>query len=151
MATNRETRSAAGRWLRAGSLGLGLVALLGLSGCSRGGGSIGTTYEVKGQVLLANGSPLSSGRVTIVPTDPSIVPASGEIGPDGQFSLTTRTPGDGALPGDYKVRIEPAATDANPKKASKPPFPLRYIDEDSSGVKITVRAEPNRLEPIRLK
>ncbi|MDB5353014.1 MAG: hypothetical protein JWN86_4261 [Planctomycetota bacterium] len=145
----RETKKASWRTVLGAGAALGL---LGLAGCSKAGsGSIGTTYEVKGQVLLADGSPLKQGRVAFVPTDPATVPASGEIGPDGQFSLTTKTPDDGALPGEYKVRIEPAALGVDPKKAKKPPYPIKYIDEDSSTLVITVRAEPNRLEPIRLK
>ena len=128
----------------------GAAALVGLVGCSGQPTSIGSTYEVKGQVLLADGKPLTTGRVTFLPVDPKVVPASGEIGPDGQFSLTTRSPDDGALPGEYKVRIEPAAA-ANPKKPARPPFPIKYIDEDSSGLVVTVKAEPNRLDPIRLR
>jgi hypothetical protein len=107
------------------------------------------TYEVRGKVLLASGKALSEGRVTFVAADGLLPQASGDIRPDGEFTLTTRDPGDGAAPGKYKVRIEPAET-KNPRK-SRPRFPVRYVDEDSSGLAVTVRAEPNQLEPFTLK
>ena len=36
-------------------------------------------------------------------------------------------------------------------KNKKPLIPPKYTDEDSSNLVVTVRAEPNRLDPIRLK
>jgi hypothetical protein len=126
----------------------GLAATFGCSGEKPP--QIGQTYEVRGQVLLANGSPLAAGRITLVPNDEKNVQASGSINPDGSFVLTTKTEGDGAGPGDYRVRIDPLPVD--PKKPSnKPPFAPRYIDEDSSGLRVTIRPEANRLDPIRLK
>lgn len=139
------------RSLSRGGMATCAVAL-GLAGCSgRDSSSIGTTYEVQGRVLLNSGAPLTRGRVTFIPEDPKIVPATGELGSDGRFQLTTKTANDGALPGRYKVRIEPAATNAGRNKVSRPPFPLKYIDEDSSGLVVTVRAEPNHLDSIKLK
>ncbi len=144
-ASNRWKAIRGGR--RRAFLAVGLGSLVGCSG--NGPTSIGTTYEVKGQILLQDGTPLTHGRVAIVPTEAGTVPASGEIGADGRFSLTTKSTDDGALPGEYKLRIEPAQSD--PQQAAQPPYPLKYIDEDSSGVVITVKAEPNQLDPIRLK
>jgi hypothetical protein len=63
--------------------------------------------------------------------------------------LTTRNAGDGAAPGKYKVRIEPAESKKPGRK--RPSFPVKYVDEDSSGLAVTVRAEPNQLEPFTLK
>jgi hypothetical protein len=138
-------------WRTLAAGGASLAIGLTLTGCSQNGPtSIGTTYEVKGQVLLADGSPLPKGRVTFLPTEPGVVPASGEVGPSGEFSLTTKATDDGAMPGEYKVRIEPAAS-LDRKKPTKPPFPLKYIDEDSSGIVVVVKAGANRLDPIRLK
>lgn len=121
---------------------------LAASGCS-GEGKV-STVAVEGRVLLADGRPLSRGRVTFVSADVSAPPASGELGTDGAFRLTTRDPGDGAAPGTYRVRIEPAAAPGAPPDAA-PPFPTRYVDEDSSGIVVTVRGEPNRLGPFYLK
>jgi hypothetical protein len=100
-------------------------------------------------VRLASGKALSAGRVRFVAADGLLPEASGDIQPDGDFSLTTRHPGDGAAPGKYKVRIEPAQS-KKPGK-TRPSFPVKYVDEDSSGLTVTVRAEPNELEPFTLK
>src|SRR5438874_2585869 len=84
------------------------ASLLAAAGCG-GSDTPFTTYPVKGRILLANGKPLTKGRVTFVAVDGLRPPASGEIGLDGSFSLTTRADGDGATPGEYKIRIEPAS------------------------------------------
>jgi hypothetical protein len=111
-----------------------------------------SVYEVKGKVVLADGQPLSSGWITFVPKGDLPVTPSSEIHPDGTFSLVTGGSGEGAPPGDYKVRVEaPQFQQAAPKSRKKPVFPAKYNDEDSSGLVITVRAESNQLEPIRLK
>jgi hypothetical protein len=107
-------------------------------------------YDVKGKVLLGDGKPLSSGSIYFVPKGDLPITPSGVIGPDGTFSLVTGGSGDGAPPGEYKVRIESRQFQAN-GKAVKQRFPDRYNDEDSSGVLITVRAETNQLGPILLK
>ena len=36
-------------------------------------------------------------------------------------------------------------------KGKKLPFDPKYLDEDSSGLKAVVKAEPNALEPFRLR
>ena len=69
-----------------------LVFAVTMNGCG-GYTSSAPTYEVKGKVLLANGKTLSAGRVTFVAADGLLPEASGEIQPDGGFSLTTGTGG----------------------------------------------------------
>jgi hypothetical protein len=118
------------------------------TGCRGSSFSTPTTYEVKGKVVLPNGKPLSTGRVTFVAADGLLPQASGDIQLDGAFSLSTRVPGDGAAPGTYKVRIEPA--EGKNRRAIRLGFPVKYVDEDSSGLVITVRSESNQLDPIRL-
>jgi hypothetical protein len=109
-----------------------------------------TVYEVKGKVLLADGKPLASGWVYLVPKGELPLTPSGRIASDGSFSVVTGGSGDGAPPGDYKIRIE--SPEFRPSsKTKKSPFPFKYTDEDSSGLVVTVRAEANRLEPFRLK
>jgi hypothetical protein len=78
------------------------------------------------------------------------------VAQDGSFTLTTLKPGDGAVPGTYRVRIEPPAEvavteKAGKSKSKKPTIHVKYTDEDSSGLKVAVRPESNQLEPIRLK
>ncbi len=114
-------------------------------------------YPVKGKVLLANGNPLSGGHIYFVPAKDGLISSSGVIGPDGTFSLTTGESGEGAPEGQFKVRIEADASKPQVSKAGKrlepnqPPFPSKYADEDTSGLLVTVRPEPNELEPFQLK
>ncbi len=80
--------------------------------------------------------------------------SEGKIGSDGTFTLETGGSGEGAPPGDYKVRIDPDDPSylAGKKPAKKKlPFSSKYLDEDSSGLVATVKAEPNQLEPFKLK
>ncbi|MDR3634103.1 MAG: carboxypeptidase-like regulatory domain-containing protein [Isosphaeraceae bacterium] len=130
--------------------------LVSLSGCGADDGGVKkvTVYPVKGSVVLADGKPLSGGKVYFVPKDGALT-SEGKIGSDGTFALVTGGSGEGAPPGDYKVRVAPEDTSLLAgKKAAKGkalPFPSKYLDEDSSGLTATVKADPNQLEPFRLK
>jgi hypothetical protein len=140
-----------GLWGIRGLTGLVVAVCAGLAGCGKSDSlPVLKVYDVKGKVLLGDGKPLSSGSIYFVPKGDLSVTPSGAIGPDGTFSLVTGGSGEGAPPGEYKVRIESRRIQAN-GKPGKPQFPDRYNDEDSSGVLITVRAETNQLEPILLK
>jgi hypothetical protein len=124
------------------------VVLAGLTGCGTKEVWIPEVTEAafptKGKVLLPGGSPLKSGRVELIPVrEPGRI-AIGEIAPDGTFALKTREPGDGAVPGEYKVRI------MIPEKAEFRKL-ARYRDEDGSLLKVTIKAEPNQLDPFLLK
>jgi len=131
--------------------GLLVAVWAGLAGCSHSDSlPVLQVYQVKGKVLLADGKPLSGGWVTFVPKGDLSVTPSGVIADDGTFSLVTGGSGEGAPAGEYKIRVEAPQFHAA-AKSKKPPFPFKYTDEDSSGVVITVRADTNQLEPIRLK
>src|SRR3954471_14539562 len=101
-----HSRTSASGWTRRG-LRCCLVGILvftaGFAGCASESDEppppIGETVEVKGRVLLSNGDPLTAGRVVFVAADGISPPASGDVGPDGSFALTTQNPGDGAVPG----------------------------------------------------
>ena len=125
-------------------------------GCQSGDGSVQkvAVYPVKGSVVLADGKPLKGGKVYFVPTDGAVT-SEAKIGGDGGFALETGGSGEGAPPGQYKVRVEPEDTSLLAgKKAAKGkalPFPAKYLDEDSSGLTATVKADTNQLEPFRLR
>ena len=146
--------------LDGGRLFPGWIFCTGLMICGGCGGksdapSAVTVYEVKGSVLLADGKPLSGGHVYLVPKEGLVAP-EGAIKPDGTFTVATSGSGEGAPPGEYKVRLEPAdATLLSGKKTvsagKKLPFSAKYLDEDTSGLTTIVKAEPNTLEPFRLK
>jgi hypothetical protein len=132
--------------------GLIVVALLaGLAGCFKSDSlPVFQVYEVKGKVLLANGKPLTAGWVYLVPKGDLSVTPSGEIASDGSFAITTGGSGAGAPPGEYKIRVE-APQFGPSKKGEQPVVPIKYTDEDSSGLVVTVRASSNQLEPFVLK
>jgi Carboxypeptidase regulatory-like domain len=125
-----------GRLLRSSSA---LVALLAacLVGCGeRSNPSVGTTYPLKGKVMLPDGKPLPKVRVVFTgPVSNSAVTES-----DGTFAL----PENSGLPaGDYKVHLEITESKGSNKKAVLP-FPGRYSDEDASGLNATVKPDgPN--------
>jgi hypothetical protein len=137
------------RWMS----GLVVAVAAGLAGCHNSDSLPALqVYEVKGKVLLADGKPLSEGWVYFVPKGDLSLTPSGVIGPDGSFSVVTGGSGDGAPPGEYKLRVEsPQLQQAAQRSKKRPPFPAKYNDEDSSGLVVTVRAGSNQLEPIRLK
>jgi hypothetical protein len=138
-------------------VGLGLAFLASLSGCGNSGAPQRlAVYEVKGKVLLANGKPLSGGDIDFVSATGTSLTPEGKIGPDETFSLTSGYSGEGAPPGDYKVRIEPEDKSLLPgpqpsATGKKLPFSNKYLDEDSSGLRVIIKDEPNQLEPFRLK
>jgi len=107
---------------------------------------------VRGQVFY-HGRPLGSGTVTFVPAEPG-PPASGEIQPDGQFSLSTFRPGDGALPGRYAVMVIAVGntaghlpTEANPPTALL--VPRKYASHRTSNLTADV-TESSKLFHIEL-
>jgi hypothetical protein len=128
-----------------------VTACVAIAGC-RGGDALPSlqVYPVKGKVLLADGTPLTSGWVYFVPKSGLTITPSAQLAPDGTFSIVTGGSGEGAPAGDYKVRIEAPQFGGGPK-SKKSPFPFKYTDEDSSGLDVTVQAQPNDLEPFRLK
>jgi hypothetical protein len=111
-------------------------------------------YPVKGRVLLADGKPLTSGRVIFLPKQGGMT-AHGEIGSDGTFSLKTADDREGAPAGEYKVRIDPISSTVSVKggrlDTKNLPFPQSYLDEDGeTGLVATVKTEATELEPFRL-
>ena len=137
-------------------MNISAVILLGMaSGC--GGGSEApaslSLNPVKGKVLLEDGKPLTSGNVVFVSSTTGISP-NGRIGADGSFTLSSGVQGEGAPAGEYKVRIEPdlgpGTSALKPKAGAKPPFPSSFADEDSSGLKVTVKSGDNTIEPFKL-
>jgi hypothetical protein len=145
--TTMERKNLRSPW--SSSLIVGLLA--GLAGCQKSDKLPSLqVYEVNGKVLLADGKPLTAGWVYFVPKSDLSVTPSAQIAADGTFSLDTGGSGKGAPPGEYKVRIEAPQAKVDPKSKNSL-FPFKYTDEDSSGLVVTVLAQPNQLEPFHLK
>lgn len=82
---------------------LALLAVVG--GCSNKGTTSVGAVPVSGVVLLDN-EPAVGVTVSFSPDDPKKgMAAVGTTDSQGRFKLTTRVPGDGAVPGEYTVTI----------------------------------------------
>ncbi len=138
------------------------ASALTAAGCD----SNGRMTKVQG-VLTLDGKPVEGAQVSFVP--PQGGPgryAIATTGSDGSFQLTTITPNDGALPGDYAVVVVyeegfevPPATNMKdakagflkarqkPKKAPKYVIPPQYGDAAKTPLRQKVPAEgPVKLE-----
>jgi hypothetical protein len=71
--------------------------------------------------------------------------ASGDIGADGRFTLMTRRPGDGVIPGRYKVFFTIEKSFAGRESL----VPARYAAAESSPFDVSVDARSN--EPFRFE
>lgn len=78
-----------------------LVACATLFGCNNGRLK---TYPVQGKVVFANGAPVKVGTVETKSVQHG-VQATGSIGLDGSFSLTTYQPNDGAVAGEHRCVV----------------------------------------------
>jgi hypothetical protein len=77
-----------------------IVCSLSAAGC----GKEHRTIKFKGTVTL-DGKPLDGAVVSFFPLADDGRSAAGVSGTDGVFRVTTFTPGDGALPGEYRVTV----------------------------------------------
>jgi hypothetical protein len=92
---------------RRDALRLYLIVLLAMvSGCNEA--RLPNMVPIRGEVLY-KGKPLTEGEGTVVymPTEAGgeARRATGEIRPDGTFTLTTLDPGDGAMKGKYTIVV----------------------------------------------
>jgi hypothetical protein len=141
--------------------GMTLVSILG---CGDDSG-LGKRYPVSGMVTL-KGEPLEKGRIDFQPVDPgSGRPATGTI-QAGRYSLTTLVPGDGALPGQYRVTVSAKEVDntqvvdtitkkggggrqheiAKATQSGKALVPAKYSLADTSGLEATVGEKSNTFD-----
>jgi hypothetical protein len=136
-------------------------------GCGDDSG-LATRYKVSGTVKY-KGQPVPKGTVVFEPTNPPIPQgrhANGTI-ENGSYTLTTSSPNDGALPGEYRVIIMSSDLDVaalakdqghggmlhqgdeshvKALKASKNPLPEKYAQTDKTPLKATVKAQSNSLD-----
>lgn len=96
------------------------------------------TVPITGKVTY-KGQPVTKGTITFQPDGGQ--PATGQLQPDGTYSLSTFAERDGALPGHHQVMI--LATDADPTlmpgsspgyKTPKELVPKKYAQLDTSGL-----------------
>ena len=117
------------------------AAFLALAGCE-GGPKI---VPVSGTVTI-DGQPLTYGHVQVIPT--GWRPASGRIGGDGRFTLTTTTSGDGCAVGTHPVAI--LAGESLTPETMKWHAPQKYADVSTSNLMVTISGPTDDLK-IELK
>jgi len=158
MGTSEERR----RWFAIAVLFA--AGLSPLSGCGDDEG-IGQRYSVSGTVTY-NGKPLEKGTINFQAVATDGRSASGEI-QDGAYRITTQSPGDGALPGKYRVsvtakEVDMAKVEATSKKQggtmpskkelgrafqqAKRLIPAKYESPATSGLEAEVKEESNTFE-----
>lgn len=108
--------------------GLSLV-MLSVAGCNSGPKIV----PVSGIVLI-DGQPLTQGTVQVIPSDYRA--ASGKLGPDGRFTLTTFKDNDGCVVGTHPVCI--VATETLTPTSHKWHAPKKYVDAATNGLTIKV-------------
>src|SRR5262245_46464609 len=80
---------------------LALSPFLSLAGCGA------RLASVTGPLVFPATTPCTGGTVVFSPADGNVLAAQGRIQADGTFRLGTTRPGEGVLPGKYRVNIEP--------------------------------------------
>jgi hypothetical protein len=111
-------------------LTLSSVLLVGAIGCGDGRP---TRVAVSGNVMI-DGVPITRGSIKFVPEKGR--PSSGDIGPDGRFTLTCYDGTDGALPGKHRVQVD--ANRGISDKKMEIFTPKRYADFRTSGLEVEI-------------
>jgi hypothetical protein len=120
--------------------------------------------RVSGKVTY-HGQPVTKGMVSFVPSSgpgaETGQSATGEIGPDGSYTLTTFENNDGAVLGEHKILVksreeDPALKgggmpipDAQGKFKIKPPkhlVPKKYESADQTPLRLTVKEGSNSFD-----
>jgi hypothetical protein len=120
-----------------------LPLVIAVSCTIQGCAPVSDCVAVRGVVLL-DGKPLPCGIVQFQPAAGQA--ASGEIAPDGSFTLSRHTPTDGVPPGTYRVSVLAYDPQASTQSEEHLLVPLRYTRFGSSGIEFTVF--PGSVEPV---
>lgn len=126
-------------------LGINFSVLVCCLGC---GSSAPHTIPVSGTVTF-DGKPLSKGTISFIPAGDKTEfgrPATGNIDPQGNYTLSTFKPGDGAVPGKYQVAVVSIANEPSPEEMAEKgaqitsTIPAGYNSPMTSGLRATVEA-----------
>ena len=140
-----------GRSLRSG-LFSGRALLIGVAcvaalGC---GNKRPPTVPVSGKVTIDGKAPPAGGTVWFTPDEAAagfaMRPGTGDFGADGAFQAKTFVPGDGLLPGHYRVRIDCWKVAPNMEgKRTQSYLPAKYQNPQESGLELTVKPDDDPL------
>lgn len=113
------------------------VLILFVTGCGSG------RYPVTGRVSYEDGSPVEGGTVIgEASVDGKPVGVQGNIAKDGTFSWGGDKPGEGALPGSYRVIIMPVALgDSERAQGKRPSISGKYGKYETSGITFELKPQ----------
>ena len=151
-----------------GNLAVSILVTVGivLTGCSNS--SRPKTYPVTGTVT-SQGKPVAGAAITFVPTGEEGEAASAITDSEGKYALTTWRAGDGARPGQYRVKVskqeqktvDPSKMVKNlsieeeqkiyveskkPAPPAKSLIPSKYQDDQTSGLIHKVEKKPTTFD-----
>jgi hypothetical protein len=123
---------------------LALAAVV-VAGC---GGNDKKTAVVRGTVTY-NGKAVPNGTISFIPADGRS--ATGEIEPDGSYTLTTYRKGDGAILGQHKVVIVAMEDMSNRLPEARNPLPpsiipVKYTSLATSDLRADVKDQENTFD-----
>lgn len=124
-----------------------LCLLLCVTGLFIGCGSGGPETAAAKGVVTYKGAPIAKIAVVFNPSDGKGMIATGTTDANGEFSLQTNKPGDGAMVGSYKVSfkyVSDVIPDMFAPKKETSPIPEKYGDEGKSGETATVDASASK-------
>lgn len=120
--------------------------MMSFAGCGDSGLE---TAPVRGKISY-RGKPLATGTILFMPEGdkPS---ATGEIQPDGSYSLTTYSANDGAVLGKHKILITAIEDQSNKLPEDRNPapaliIPARYNNFATSGLTAEVKPSENTFD-----
>ena len=114
------------------------------SGCGTG------RYPVNGIVHYSDNAPVESGTVIAEASiDGKLVGVQANIEKNGSFHLGGITPGDGALPGNYRVAVMPVTLGDSELAAGKiPSVESKFSRFETSGITFEVKPETNKMDIV---
>jgi hypothetical protein len=126
-----------------------LLALpFALAGCGESVPAAGARHAVKGKVVFSKPDALAGLKVELVPKTDTARLASGDIAPDGSFSLKSAD-GEDVAEGEYGVRlVKPGGF---PKGKFNSPIPQPYFDEDGAFLSTSIKPDTAELPAFELK
>jgi hypothetical protein len=116
-----------------------VLAAVVLAGCSGG------AYPVKGTLVYEDGQPVKelAGFTVTFTSEKLAKSAVGDIDQDGGFRLTMERPGDGAIPGEYKVTLTQPHPNPERGERRKPVVDLVYENPEKTPLEATVEPKTN--------
>lgn len=117
---------------------LAAACAVALAGC----GDRGPKLVPAAGIVLIDGKPLTHGVVQVVPAGGRA--ASGKIGPDGRFTLTTFRDNDGCYVGTHPVAV--VANESIDGTSQRWHAPKKYVSADASGLTVTITGPTDDLK-----